>query len=97
MVPFPHQTSLGHNEENYGVQAFWQTQGNITETQSDTVSPLCWCLLSFCMLNCNIHNNVNKCAQAAHAAAQHAFADDATTQAEVRTATTISNVLCLPT
>jgi len=75
---------LGQNEENYGVQAFWQAQGNTTETHSGIVSPLCRCLLSFCMLNSNIHNNVNNCAQDAHATAQHALVDDATTEAEVR-------------
>ena len=49
---------LGQNEENYGVQAFWQAQGNITEIHADIVSPLCRCLLLFCMLTSIIHNGV---------------------------------------
>jgi len=36
---------------------------------------------------------VNKCAQVAHAIAQHALVDDATTEAEVRTAMTASQCI----
>lgn len=33
--------SLGQEEDNYGVQAFWQAQGNTTETQSDIDVGVC--------------------------------------------------------
>ena len=36
---------------------------------------------------------MNKCAQVAHAIAQHALVDDATTEAEVRTAMTASQCI----
>ncbi len=81
---------FGQNEESHGVEAFWQAQGNTTETHSDIVSDLFWRLLSSCMLKSIIYNNVNRCAHAqeAHTAAQHALLDNATTEAEVRSAMT---------
>ena len=44
------------------------------------------------MLNSNTLNDVNKCAQVAHATAQHSLVDDATTEADVRTAMTASQM-----
>lgn len=77
---------FGQNEESDGVEAFWQAQGNTTETHSEIVSNLFWRLLSSCMLKCIICNSVNRCAHAqdAQTDAQHELLDDASTEAEVR-------------